>query len=229
MGYMEVGSLKIQVVKKDIKNIHLSVYPPTGKVRLASPRDVKEDTLRLFVVSKIGWIRKQQRRFQNQEREGRREFIERESHYFLGRRYLLKVIERSAASEVAIKGKFIVMHVRPGTTKLQRKKILQSWYRARLKEQIEPLMQLWQNKIGVQASAWGIRIMKTKWGSCNTDSKSISFNLELAKKPVKCIEFVVVHELVHLVERRHSKRFVGLLDRVIPTWRISHYILNSNI
>jgi len=218
---MEVGSLKIKVVKKDIKNIHLSVYPPDGSVRLATPGNVKDDTLRLFVVSKIGWIRKQQRRFQRQEREGMKEYVARESHYFLGRRYLLKVLEKNTVPAVSLSNKFIVLQVRPDTTPAKRQEILEKWYRKQLKEVISPLVEQWEKKIGVRSDSWSIRKMRTKWGACNTDTKRLSFNLELIKKPIECIEFVVVHELVHLKYRLHDERFYSLLQRYCPRWKVA--------
>lgn len=224
--YMEVGSLKIRVIRKDIKNIHLAVYPPNGTIRLASPRNVKDDTLRLFVVSKLGWIRQQQRRFQRQEREGTREYIERESHYYLGKRYLLKVVEKNTAPQISITNRSIMMQVRPATKPAKRQEILEDWYRRQLKEVISPLVDKWEKKIGVKSNSWSIRKMRTKWGTCNTDSRRISFNLELAKKPIECIEFVVVHELVHLIERRHNERFAAHMTRLMRKWNVVKEKLN---
>jgi predicted metal-dependent hydrolase len=226
MRYMEVGSLKVRVIRKDIKNIHLAVYPPNGAIRLSSPRNVKDDTLRLFVVSKIGWIRKQQRRFQRQDREGVKEYVERESHYYLGKRYLLKVVEKNTVPAVSISNKYIVMQVRPGATPEKRQEILDQWYRGQLKEVLSPLIDKWEKKIGVKSAGWSVRKMRTKWGTCNTDSKKISFNLELVKKPIECIEFVVVHELVHLRERRHNEQFAALMVRVLGNWNVLRRKLN---
>lgn len=224
---MEVGALKVEVVRKDIKNIHLSVYPPNGSVRLASPREVKDETIRLFVVSKIGWIRRQQRRFQKQEREGVKEYLQRESHYFLGKRYLLKIIEKDHAPAISVSSRVLTMAVRPGTTVEKRQQILEQWYRGQLREVLAPLVEKWKKKIHVDIDSWTIRKMRTKWGTCNTDSKRISFNLELAKKPVECIEFIVVHELVHLLERRHSPRFQSLVEKYLPDWKKRKRYLNS--
>ncbi|MEX2232325.1 MAG: SprT family zinc-dependent metalloprotease [Cyclobacteriaceae bacterium] len=226
---MEVGSLRIRVIKKDIKNIHLAVYPPNGTIRLASPRNVKDDTLRLFVISKIGWIRKQQRRFQRQDREGVKEYIERESHYYLGKRYLLKVVEKSAVPCVSISNKFIVVQARPGATPAKRQEILEQWYRGQLKEVIFPLIDKWEKTIGVKSASWSVRKMRTKWGTCNTDLKRISFNLELVKKPIECVQFVVVHELVHLLERRHNATFLGYLDKYLSNWQRVKRKLNVSI
>lgn len=224
---MEVGSLKIKVVKKDIKNIHLAVYPPNGSIRLASPRNVKDDTLRLFVVSKIGWIRKQQRRFERQDREGIKEYIERESHYYLGKRYLLKVVERNAVPSVSISNKFIVLQVRPGTALEKRQQILGQWYRQQLTDVISPLIDKWQKKIGVEPKSWSIRKMRTKWGTCNIEAKNISFNVELIKKPIDCLQFIIVHELVHMLERKHNARFIGYMNLFLPKWKSSKNLLNN--
>ncbi len=224
---MELGSLKVQVIRKDIKNIHLSVYPPQGSVRLAAPRSVADETIRLFLVSKLGWIRKQQRQFQKQDREGAKELMNRESHYFLGKRYLLKVIEQNDIPSASVSGKQLIIRARPGTSTENRHQILAQWYRRQLKEVLGPLIEKWKKKIGVRPDKWSIRKMRTKWGTCNTDSRKLTFNLELAKKPLECIEFIVVHELVHLKERRHSDRFVGLVEKYLPDWKKRKRHLNS--
>jgi predicted metal-dependent hydrolase len=227
MGFMEVGQLKIQVVKKDIKNIHLTVYPPNGSVRLATPEKVSEETLRLYVVSRLGWIRKQQRRFQKQEREAPREFIQRESHYFFGKRYLLKIVENSSRSGISANGRYLVLESRSVTTIAKRQHDLLKWYRQQLKGQIPSLIANWEKKLGVSVDAWGVRQMKTKWGTCNIAAKRIWINLELVKKPVECLEFVIVHEMVHLLERKHNNRFHTLMDRYLPRWKVIKRQLNA--
>lgn len=224
---MEVGSLKIRVVRKDIRNIHLAVYPPNGIIRLASPRNVSQDTLRLFVVSKIGWIRKQQRKFQRQDREGKKEYAQRESHYYLGRRYLLKTIEKKARPVISTSNKYIVIQVRPKTSPKKKRQLLDQWYRGQMKQVVEPLIEKWEQRIKVEASAWSIRKMRTKWGSCNTESKRILLNPELVKKPVECIEFVIAHELVHLLERKHNERFLSHMDRLMKNWKTVRGKLNQ--
>lgn len=224
---MEVGSLKVRVVKKDIKNIHLSVYPPDGSVRVATPRNVKEDTLRLFVVSKIGWIRRQQRRFRAQDRETKKEMVSRESHYFLGKRYLLKIIEVDQAPSIEISNKYIVMRVRLGTPLEKKRNLLDKWYRTELKQIIGELILKAERKMHLRVNAWSVRQMKTKWGSCSIDAKRISFNIELAKKPIECIEFIIVHEMVHLLERTHNERFINHMNMFMPQWELHKRNLNK--
>jgi predicted metal-dependent hydrolase len=219
MRYMEVGTLKIQIVKKDIKNIHLAVYPPHGNVRLASPKSVSDDTIRLYVVSKLGWIRKQQRRFSTQDREPVREFVERESHYFLGQRYLLRVVEKEARPTVTINNKYLTIQVRPGTTKEQKAVAINEWYREKLKEMIPALIGKWASIMKVDVANWGVKQMRTKWGTCNIEAKRIWLNLELAKKPLPCLEFIVVHEMVHLLERKHNEVFIAYMNKFLPKWK----------
>jgi predicted metal-dependent hydrolase len=224
---MVISDIDIDIVRKDIKNIHLAVYPPHGKVRLAAPKNVSEETLKLFTISKLSWIRKQQRKFKSQPRQTSRSYANRETHYFLGRKYLLKVIEGEASAKVAIKGKSqLVLYTKPKSTVAQRHAILNEWYREQLKDLVISLCNKWENTIGVSASYWGVRQMKTKWGSCNTQSKRILLNLELAKKPVKCIEYIIVHELIHLLERKHNDRFLFLMSKYMPQWKSYREELN---
>lgn len=226
MKTMEVGALKIQIIKKDIKNIHLAVYPPNGSIRLASPKEVSDETIRLYVVSKIGWIRKQQRRLLHQDREAARDYVERESHYFLGQRYLLRLVEKEAKPFVTISNKYLNLQVRPSITEEQKEEILSSWYRQRLKELIPPLIEKWQRVMNVEVDDWGVKQMKTKWGACNIEAKRIWLNLELAKKPFQCLEFIVVHEMVHLLERKHNERFVAYMNKFLPKWKTLKQELN---
>jgi predicted metal-dependent hydrolase len=224
---MEVGSLKIQVVKKDIKNIHLAVYPPNGAIRLASPKNVKDETIRLYIVSKIPWIRRQQRRLLSQDREGARDYVERESHYFLGKRYLLQIAEKNSIPKIILGKKHLTLQIKPGTTKDQREHHLNHWYRKKLKEVIPPLIDKWQRKMNVEVDAWGVKSMKTKWGSCNIEARRIWLNLELAKKPMECLEFIVVHEMVHLLERKHNEIFIAYMDKFLPKWKLYKNELNK--
>lgn len=226
MAYMEIGTLKVQVVKKDIKNMHLAVYPPNGNVRLATPKNVNDETLRLYVVSKLGWIRTQQRRFAKQDRETRRDYIERESHYFLGQRYLLKVVEKNTVPGITLTNKHLILQVRPRTLSEKRELILGSWYRKQLKNLIPTLIAKWEKVMGVKVEAWGVKQMKTKWGSCNIEARRIWFNLELAKKPLECLEFIVVHEMVHLLERKHNDRFIAYINKFLPKWKLYKQELN---
>ena len=216
---MKVGNITIDVVRKNIKNIYLRVYSPTGRVRISAPIRMSVDAIRAFVVSKLDWIQKQQIKLRSQEREPSREFITRESHYFNGRRYLLKVIERNAAAKVVLNHSEMELYVRPETDAAARKAILNEWYRQKLKETVPSLIEKWEKKMHVQVKEFGIKRMKTRWGTCNRQAKRIWLNLELAKKPPECLEYIVVHEMVHLLERKHNDRFFALMAEFIPKWR----------
>lgn len=226
------AQLSIDVVRKDIKNMHLAVYPPTGRVRIAAPLRIDDEAVRLFAISKIAWIRKHQRNFENQERQSPRECLERESHYFEGKRYLLRITEHNAPAKVEIKTKtHIDLFVRPSTSTEQRQVILTEWYRQQLKAQIPALIVKWEKIIGVTVNDWGVKQMKTKWGTCNIEAKRIWLNLELAKKPPRCLEYIVVHEMVHLLERHHNDNFTAYMDQFLPQWRscrdeLNQFILN---
>ena len=226
MEQLKLGNITVDVVQKNIKNIHLSVYPPTGRVRISAPNRMDLATIRVFVISKLSWIKKQQTRLRNQEREAQREFINRESHYFNGKRYLLKVTERDAAPKVVLKHSSIELFVRPETDAVKRKSILDEWYRRLLKETVPSLIEKWEKKMNVQVNEFGIKKMKTKWGTCNRKAKRIWLNLELAKKPAECLEYIVVHEMVHLLERNHNDRFIALMTEFIPKWRFYKDELN---
>lgn len=228
MHQIEIGEFTIDVVRKSIKNMHLSVYPPTGRVRIAAPLNVDDEAVKLFAISKLAWIKKNQRKFEDQERQSPRAFVERESHYFEGRRYLLRVTEHDAPPKVIIKTKtHIDLFVRPNTSTEQRQIILNEWYRRHLKNQIPSIIQKWEKIIGVSVSSWGVKLMKTKWGTCNIEDRRIWINLELAKKPLRCLEYIVVHEMLHLVERHHNDKFSSLMDSLIPQWRQYKDELNS--
>jgi predicted metal-dependent hydrolase len=222
-----VGNIKIDVVRKDIKNIHLAVYPPTGRVRIAAPNRVNEDVVRLFAISKLGWIKRSQRKFEEQERQTAREYKARESHYFQGKRYLLRIVETERKQKVVLRSKtYIDMLVRKETPKGKRHELMNEWYRCQLKKQIPDLLKKWEKKIGVRANHWGIKLMRTKWGSCNIERKRVWLNLELAKKPTRCLEYILVHELLHLLERRHNEKFVSLMDKFLPNWKHIKWELN---
>lgn len=228
MCQMVINGQQVEVVRKEIRNLHLGVYPPNGRVRVAAPRRVSDEAVRLAVVSKLGWIKRQQAKFAAQPRQSRREFVSGESHYFLGTRYRLNVVEYDGPPQVISDRKTILsLRVRPGATVAQRELILNRWYRRELRALIAPLLEKLQPIMGVQVTAWGVKQMKTRWGSCNTRAGGIWLNLELAKKPEACIEFVVVHELAHLLERHHNDRFSSLMDRFIPQWRLLRAELNK--
>ena len=210
---IRVGALSVEVVRKNIKNLHLGVYPPHGRVRVAAPLVVDDEAVRLAVIDKLGWIKRQKARFAEQPRQTQREMVNGESHYFLGQRYRLRVHEHEAPARVAVRGiASLDLFVRPGAGAEQREAVLLHWYREQLRALIPPLLAKWQPILGVQARAWGIKKMKTKWGSCNPTAKRLWFNLELAKKPAMCLEYLVVHELVHLLERNHTARFTTLME-----------------
>ena len=219
MPQIMLGDISIDVVQKDIKNLHLSVYPPSGSVRISAPLRMDLDTIRIFAISKLSWIRKQQSKLRSQDRETPREFITRESHYYLGKRYLLKVIEHHASPKIEIKHETIEMYIRPNTGAEKREKILIDWYRRRLKEMIPEIIAQYEKAMKVDVAEFGVKKMKTKWGACNREAKKIWLNLELAKKPRECIEYIVVHEMVHLLERHHNERFTAFMDRFLPMWK----------
>ena len=217
-----VNGLVVDVVRKDIKNLHLGVYPPAGRIRVAVPLRINDEAVRLFTISRLSWIRRQQEKFQGQERQTEREFITGESHYYQGRRYLLNVIYRDVTPSVDIRNnKTLDLCVRPGSHTAQRERVLTAWYRRQLKEQIAPLIAKWEEIIGVQAAEWGVKQMKTKWGTCTIEASRIWLNLELVKKAPHCLEYVIVHELVHLLERHHNERFQNYMNRFMPLWQ--HY------
>lgn len=223
---IKLGDISVDVFYKDIKNIHLSVHPPSGRVRISAPHRIKLDTLRIFAISKLSWIKKQQQKLKSQEREAQREFITRESHYYLGKRYLLNVIEHKSSAKVEIKHDRIELYVRPDTSRKKRQSILNEWYRERLKELIPPYIEKWEKVMNVKVDDWAIKRMKTRWGTCNTKGKRIWINLELAKKPIHCLEYIVVHEMVHLLERKHNEKFKAYMDKFIPQWKQLRQELN---
>jgi predicted metal-dependent hydrolase len=215
-----VGGIPVQVVRKPIKNLHLSVYPPNGHVRATVPLHVTNDNVRLAVISRLRWIKKQQASFQSQPRQSEREMVTGESHYLFGKRYRLEVIERRGRHEISIKNNgTLQLFVNPGTTTKNRVWVLAEWYRQQLKSRIPDLLSQWEPVMGRQVSNWGIKKMKTKWGSCNIAQSRIWLNLELAKKPVECLEYVLIHELVHLLERHHGPQFKIHLDHFLPRWQ----------
>lgn len=230
MHQITLGNISIDVVRKDIKNLHLGVYPPNGRVRIASPLKIDDEAVRLFAISKMAWIKKHQLKFEAQQRQSKRQFVSGESHYYKGNRYLLNVIYHDAAPKVEIRNKtYIDLYIRVGSTLEQREKVLTEWYRRQLKDQIPPLIDKWQKIIGVEVSDWGIKKMKTKWGTCTIEKHRIWLNLELAKKSEHCLEYIIVHEMVHLMERNHSERFVAYMDQFIPQWHFYKDELNRSM
>jgi predicted metal-dependent hydrolase len=224
---IQIGGMAVEVVRKNIKNVHLSVHPPVGRVTISAPIHMELDTIRVFAVAKVGWIRQQQALMQSQDRETPREIINCESHYVWGERYLMKVIESDVAASISLNHKHIIVRVRPAWHEDKRHELLDSWYRVQLAEALPGILQKWEKKIGVEVNGFFVRRMKTKWGSCNPHARTIRLNTDLAKKPRECLEYVVVHELVHLLEPSHNDRFVQLMDRYMPKWQSHRQLLNS--
>lgn len=224
---LELAELAVEVVRKPIKNLHLGVYPPDGRVRIAAPERMSMDAIRLFAVDKLPWIRRQQARLRTQPRDAQPEYIERESHYVWGRRYLLRIREIDAPAEVHLRARTLDLLVRPGTGRAQRKDALEAWYRGQLRDALPQLLVKWQKLLGVQPRRIHLQRMKTKWGSCNPRLGSIRLNTELARKPVECLEYILVHELAHLKEAKHGPRFTAILDDALPQWRGVRDMLNS--
>jgi len=221
-----IGDLCIDVVQKVIKNVHLSVHPPLGRVRISAPFRMDLDTIKVFALSKLNWIKKQQHRIRSQEREAPREYITRESHYYLGRRYLLNVIEHNASPKVAITHETIEMYIRPNTDMGKRQVILDEWYRQRMKEIVPGFIAQYEKAMKIHVAEFGIKKMKTRWGTCSRQANRLWLNLELAKKPKECVEYVVVHEMAHMLERYHNERFAALMDQYLPKWRFYKEELN---
>lgn len=229
MASVVVGGIDIQVIKKNIKNMHLSVLPPNGIVRVSVPLSIDDDAIRLFIITKIGWIKKQKERFENQARQSERKFIDGESVYVWGNRYRLIIKHGSKKNHVDIKGDRLYLYVREKSTMEQREVALNKWYRELLKKEIPKFVEIWQKKIGIEVDSWRIKNMKTRWGTCNILDKRIWINLQLAKKPLSCLEYVVLHEMTHLLEESHNEVFVAYMDKFMPEWRMRKSVLNEYI
>ena len=226
---IKVSGLVVDIVRKDIKNLHLGVYPPIGRVRVAAPLRVSDEAVRLAVISRLPWIKKQKTKFTNQARQTVREYVSGESHYFQGRRYRLNVIYQSGLPRVIVRNKSTIdLHVRDGSETVQRERVLLTWYRQELKQFIPALIAQWEPIIGVQVAEWQVKQMKTKWGTCNIEAKRIWLNLELAKKSKQCLEYIVVHEMMHLLERHHNDHFIELMNKFMPQWRMYREELNGS-
>jgi predicted metal-dependent hydrolase len=224
---IDVSGIPVEVVRKDIKNLHLGVYPPAGRVRVAAPRRLDDEAVRLAVISRLPWIRRQQDRFEQQVRQSERELVTGESLYFEGRRYRLDVLEQDSTPSVRVTtATSMALRMRAGTSAEERRALLNRWYRERLREQLPGLVDKWQPRVGVTVAEVRIRRMKTRWGSCNASAQRIWLNSELAKKPAACLEYILVHEMIHLLERHHNERFRELMDRLMPTWRMRREELN---
>lgn len=224
---IQLGELTIEVTRKAVKNVHLSVHPPAGHVTLVAPTSTRLEVARAYAISKLGWIRDQQEKLQAQARETPRQFVERESHYLWGRRYLLSVVEQETKPGVELDHRRITLTIRPGSSPEKREEVMHDWHRALLHQTIPALIEKWQPVLGVAVSAYFLQRMKTKWGGCNHRAGTIRLNTELVKKPKDLLEYVVVHEMLHLIEPTHSSRFIDLLDKHYPNWREARAELNE--
>jgi len=224
---IQLGDTVIAVTRKDVKHVHLSVHPPAGRVTLVAPSGTRLEVARAYAASKLGWIRDRQTEILGQARETSRQYVERESHYLWGRRYLLSVLERDAKPTVRLDHRSITLTVRPGSTVSQRSRIVQHWQRSLLHEMIPPIIRKWEKRLGVKVAGYFLQRMKTKWGACNHHAGHIRLNTELVKKPRDLLEYVIVHEMLHLLEPTHSERFITLLAKHFPSWREARAELNE--
>jgi predicted metal-dependent hydrolase len=222
-----LGDIAIEVTRKAVRNVHLSVHPPEGRVTLVAPNGTRMEVARAYAIAKLGWILDQQVKLKNQARETPRQFVERESHYLWGRRYLLSVEERAVGPGVKLNHNRIILTVRPGAERAKRAEVMHAWHRSLLHQAVPPLIEKWEGKLGVSVSGYFLQRMKTKWGSCNARAGHIRLNTELVKKPKDLLEYIVVHEMVHLIEPTHSEGFIAMLDEHYPGWREARNDLNE--
>jgi len=224
---IQLGEIAIAMTRKDIKHVHLSVHPPTGRVTLVAPRGTRPEVARAYAVSKLGWIRDQQARLREQARETPRQFVERESHYLWGRRYLLSVREEEAKPSVRLSHRRITLTVRPGSSRAKRAAVMHAWHKALLHQAVPKLIRRWESKLGVEVAGYFLQRMKTKWGGCNHRAGNIRLNTELVKKPKDLLEYVVVHEMIHLIAPTHTERYLALMSKHYPAWREARAELNE--
>jgi predicted metal-dependent hydrolase len=226
MAQVQLGDIAVDVVLKNIKNVHLSVYPPRGRVRISAPSHMSLNTIRVFAITKLDWIKQQQKKLREQERETPREYLDRESHFVWGKRHLLKVAENDSAPEVDLTRNILFLRIRPGSSEERKQAALEEWYRDQLKWAVPPLITKWESLLGIKVKRFFVQRMKTKWGSCSHGAGSIRLNTELAKKPPECLEYIVVHEMIHLIEPTHNNRFIALMDQFMPKWQFQREELN---
>lgn len=226
-AYLTVRGIDVDVVYKDIKNLHIGVYPPVGRVRVAAPERLDDDQVRLAVIQRLPWIKRQREELQATERQSLREMVTGESHYVWGNRLRLKVVERPGRPHIEIDGNRLLLYARPEDTAEQRRALLDQWYRDQLRQALPELISTWEERLELSVPKWSIRRMKTKWGSCNRESRHIWFNTELAKKHPNCLEYILVHEMAHYLERSHGERFTKLMDGFLPDWRSRRDQLNA--
>ena len=227
---IKVGNYEIDVIRKDIKNLHLSVHPPTGRIRIATPLTVSEEAVRLFAISKIAWIRKNRRKLAAQPRQSQRQYIYRETHYFQGQAYLLSLVPTTGTPKVTLKTpNQLYLHIKENATRAQKEQAMEAWYRTELKKIIPDLIEKWETRMNVHVQEWGVKKMQTNWGTCNIEDRRIWLNLELAKKSIPCLEYIIVHEMTHLLERHHNKHFLFYMDTFLPNWTALREELNSGV
>lgn len=226
--YLELGDIQIEVIFKEIKKLHLSVYPPLGEVKLSAPMGTTDETLRAFAIMNLSWIKKEKKKFIEQEREDEREYLHLESHYVWGKRYLLEIVESDVAPVVELTHSRLIMKVRPGTDASKRKELLNSWYREQIRQAVPELIEKYSSRLNVSVDRLFVQDMKTLWGSCNAEDRNIRLNTALARKPKEYLEYIVLHEMVHLLEPRHSQRFTSLMDQMMPNWRRFQTGLNQS-
>ncbi|SET30043.1 hypothetical protein SAMN05660297_01983 [Natronincola peptidivorans] len=228
MDKMTIEGIDMEVILKKNKNIYLSVHPPNGRVRVVAPKKMNPEAVKLFVLSKLSWIKKQRAKFQHQKIQPKREFVSGESHFFEGSSYALNVIETTGKQRVEMRNSNSMdLYVRPESTVEKRQKIMNEWYRNHLKTVIPDYIEKWEDTMEVSVNSWGVKRMKTRWGTCNPAAKRIWINLELAKKSPRCLEYIIVHEMVHLLERNHNARFKEYMDKFLPNWRSLKSELNG--
>ena len=224
---IRLSDISVEVVRKDIRNLHLSVHPPTGRVTISAPAHLGAEAIRAFAITRLGWIRRHQRKLTGQERETKREYLDRESHYVWGRRYLLEMSVKDAPPDVLLKARKIIMQVRPKTEAARRHVLLEAWYRAQIRDEVPDLITKWEKRLGVKVAKVHVQRMRTRWGSCNAAHRAIRLNTDLARKPRQCLEYIIVHEMMHLLVRSHGEEFRGLMDQHLPKWRHLRDVLNS--
>lgn len=226
----KIGSITFDLQRKPIKHLRIHVLPPDGAVQVAAPHSFTDMAIRLAFIARTPWIKKQQQAFAEQSRQTKREWVSGECHYLWGKAYRLQVVEHTGRHEVRYgKDNYLQLWVREGTTDANKAKVLHSFYREELAKKVPPLLAKWQKRIGVTVLEWRTRKMKTKWGSCNIEAQRLLLNLELAQKPIACLEYVLVHEMVHLLERHHNTRFVAYMDKFMPDWRERRALLNRQV
>lgn len=224
---IEISGIQIEVQKKNIKNLHLAVLPPDGKVRVSAPTHLSDESIAMFIRTKLNWIKKQQEKFAHQSRQSEREYISGETLYVFGKQYFLRVMYSYKGNSLVLKGNEAILTVRKESTARQREAFVNEWYRDLLKERINVYLPKWEQITGLYCNSWQTKYMTTRWGTCNTNTRKIWLNLQLAKKPIECLEYVILHELAHLKVKNHGKDFIAILDTYMPYWRDTKQLLNE--